>query len=441
MEDQSSRDRADADGQYDRFVRQALSEVYALMEFLSDHANPAISKDAAPSKEDLLERERSEPDLAQPTTLIQRAMLIGIKLRYETVVGENDAAFLVMARDLLNERAAPATGSSIVFTRLVMESKTAANTTSNYTRDQLSAASVLTKYVRSMTWGAVFLLFSVLVLSIGDILGQLSLSQHGVVTYVLPILCGLLGAILSMLRQFGKRSTARLLTPRDHQAFPSQAIVGVLTGALIGWFINSLARSAAETVVVPAATVVFASALSFLAANGVATAFASIDFSIGETARRLADVKSRAIGALQSATGFLEVFSALGAASEEAYGSLKFSDRVRMLSVELAVAAIYASGLGWFVASHIGELIPNLRRFGAMLIPSAFAQTATAAALSPGVIKLAILTSYSIAVIIILLASAYSALLRKPPLQSAKDILRLTLGFATGQITAAGFLS
>jgi len=76
-------------------------------------------RDAGSAKDGAVERERIEADLEHPTALIQRAMQIGKSLGDGNVTTD-DVAFLVSARDLLNLRAAPATGSSIVFTLLVI---------------------------------------------------------------------------------------------------------------------------------------------------------------------------------------------------------------------------------------------------------------------------------------------------------------------------------
>lgn len=123
------------DERYLSFVWQVMTDVYALIDFLSGRAKPSLASpayrryngaagrrhpDAAGSaKDSSVERERIEADLEHPTALIQRAMQIGKSLGDGNVTAD-DVAFLVSARDLLNLRAAPATGSSIVFTLLVI---------------------------------------------------------------------------------------------------------------------------------------------------------------------------------------------------------------------------------------------------------------------------------------------------------------------------------
>jgi hypothetical protein len=114
-----------------------MSDVYALLDYLSGRAWPSLaipeyrrhgdpaarsasgtSVSTAPDGS-LPERERIETDLEHPTALIQRAMQIGKSISNGNVSAD-DAAFLVSARDLLNVRAAPVTGSSITFTLLVV---------------------------------------------------------------------------------------------------------------------------------------------------------------------------------------------------------------------------------------------------------------------------------------------------------------------------------
>ncbi len=122
------------DERYLSFVWQVMTDVYALIDFLSGRAKPSLASPqyrrhsgaaalrnpdiADASKISLLERERIEADLEHSTALVQRAMRIGKSLGAGNVSAD-DVSFLVSARDLLNQRAAPATGTSIVFTLLV----------------------------------------------------------------------------------------------------------------------------------------------------------------------------------------------------------------------------------------------------------------------------------------------------------------------------------
>jgi len=131
-----------------------------------------------------------------------------------------------------------------------------------------------------------------------------------------------------------------------------------------------------------------------------------------------------------------QLWMILGNGMQAVYEEMTLIERLRFLSTELLLACLYVCAAGWFAWSHIG----SLRVFALLVVPSAFADAAGQSSSAPYGIKVAIMTMYSIAVVVVLLMSAYSALLRKPPLQSAKDVLKLTLGFATGQITAAGFL-
>ncbi len=125
--------------------------------------------------------------MEHPTALIQRAMQIGKSLNDGSVSAES-ATFLVGARDLLNVRAAPATGSSIVFTLLVISkihpSAAGKGPTANrshfiYTNEHLeAAASKLAIFVRRALWGMAVLLAFTLALSAYVAWGKLLLDTR-----------------------------------------------------------------------------------------------------------------------------------------------------------------------------------------------------------------------------------------------------------------------
>ena len=194
------------------FVWQVMSDVYALVDFLSGRARPSLAspqyrrRDSSPvrrnsdgtdnltvpSKASLLERERIEADLEDSTALIQRAMQIGKSLN-DGNVGADDAAFLLCARDLLNMRATPATGSSIVFTLLVISKihpqgggATSAVNRSHfiYANEHLeTAAAKLATFVRRALWSMFGLLLFTLALSTYVAWGKLLLDTRDAVLH------------------------------------------------------------------------------------------------------------------------------------------------------------------------------------------------------------------------------------------------------------------
>jgi hypothetical protein len=198
------------DDRYFRFVWQVMSDVYALIDFLSGRARPSLASpqyrrhdghaarrisDAsgtAPLKDRSIERERTEADLEHPTTLVQRAMEIGQSLR-DGSVSADDATFLVSARDLLNLRAAPVTGSSIVFTLLVISkihpergATSSAGSRSHfmYTNEHLEiAASKHAGFVRGALWSMFVLLLFTLALSAYVAWGKLLLDTRDAVLH------------------------------------------------------------------------------------------------------------------------------------------------------------------------------------------------------------------------------------------------------------------
>lgn len=201
--------RPDIEDRYSRFVWQVMSDVYALIDFLSGRARPSLVSpqyrrhdgpasrkfgeawpDSAPLTDKLAERERIESDLEHPTAMIQRAMEIGKSLSAGDV-NPNDAAFLVSARDLLNMRAAPATGSSIVFTLLVIRrihrhgkgsSPEGDRSHFAYTNEHLeTAANKLAGFVHCALWGMLVLLVFTLALSAYVAWGKLLLDTRDAV--------------------------------------------------------------------------------------------------------------------------------------------------------------------------------------------------------------------------------------------------------------------
>jgi hypothetical protein len=195
--------RPEGKARYLLFVRQVMADVYALLDFLSGRARPSLTSppyrrhngaaarrnpDANGTPRDsVLERERIEADLEQPTTLIQRAMQIGKSLG-EGNVSPDDAAFLVRARDLLNLRAAPASGSSIVFTLLVISKSSSRRSQKHLDEDRSHfiydgehleiAASQLAHFVRWALRAMVILLVFAVALSAYVAWGKLLLDTR-----------------------------------------------------------------------------------------------------------------------------------------------------------------------------------------------------------------------------------------------------------------------
>jgi hypothetical protein len=127
----------DAGPNHPRFIQYVMSDVYALMDYLSGRAWPSLeplprfarANDPPPHADvtdvsgcsnsdcDLIDR-----DLSDRSRLFCRAMRIGQELGSNPhEINPADAAFLIRVRDHLNVQASPATGSSIAFTIRAME--------------------------------------------------------------------------------------------------------------------------------------------------------------------------------------------------------------------------------------------------------------------------------------------------------------------------------
>lgn len=129
-----------------KFLNREAAEVYLLLDFLSGRADRSLRPTseeqagsllqdqllkAAPVVADSLiedarrrkdldeQRLRIEADLRDPTRLVVRTMQIQYPIGEGDADFEVNAAFLMRARDVLNTRAAPATGATIAFTSML----------------------------------------------------------------------------------------------------------------------------------------------------------------------------------------------------------------------------------------------------------------------------------------------------------------------------------
>jgi hypothetical protein len=128
------------------FLNREAAEVYLLLDFLSGRsdrslrptseeqagsllqdqllkANPPVAEDHAADTKDRqhLDQQRAqiEADLKHPTRLVIRTMEIKYPIGQSDENFEANAAFLIRARDVLNTRAAPASGATIAFTSMM----------------------------------------------------------------------------------------------------------------------------------------------------------------------------------------------------------------------------------------------------------------------------------------------------------------------------------
>lgn len=125
-----------------QFLNREAAEVYLLLDFLSGRSDRSIA--ASPDElgrallneqatkttvvddstvAEIADRARVEADLKDPTRLVLRVMAIKYPLVPDSSQFEADAAFLLRVRDVLNSRAAPATGATIAFTWMVLRER------------------------------------------------------------------------------------------------------------------------------------------------------------------------------------------------------------------------------------------------------------------------------------------------------------------------------
>ncbi len=130
-----------------KFLNREAAEVYLLLDFLSGRADRSLRPSSDEQGRSLLQdqllkstqtpsadedpeqqkrrkdaekgRQEIEKDLSDPTQLVLRTMRIKYPIVESDENFEANAAFLMRARDVLNTRAAPATGATIAFTSML----------------------------------------------------------------------------------------------------------------------------------------------------------------------------------------------------------------------------------------------------------------------------------------------------------------------------------
>ena len=410
---------------YGGFIGCVMSDVYALLDYLSGRAVPAIAPPvpfnarrrlstalvqnppapdgAAGCDKPALDAASLDDDLMDRNALLIRVMQIGARMR-SGPVDAADAAFLILARDLLNRQAAPVTGNTIAFTMRVMRELLgrgrpgdAAAIPSDYLIEDDSldqAAAALAGFVHRHVAGlwvlltltvllSTYVAFGKLVLdtrdavnrdfgnnisaivgetspraeapralmvsettfdlvdlvcgtdhppvslslscaqnhelrirkqNVHDLLGrwvplksfkglpdeessQWATTMIGVAgNYLLPVLYGSLGALGFVLRRLNRQLAEYLLTPRDLRASRIRIVLGVVTGACIGLFVNNSTGAATLTGLGGAAVTLSASGVAFLAGYGVEGVFRMIDGLIEHLFRTRDDPHGRTAG-------------------------------------------------------------------------------------------------------------------------------------------------
>ena len=114
--------------------------------------------------------------------------------------------------------------------------------------------------------------------------------------YVLPVLYGWLGALGFVLRRLNRQLADYMLTPRELRANYIRIVLGLVTGACIGLFVNNSTGAATLSGLGGAAVTLSASGIAFLAGYGVEAVFKVMDGFIDHVFRTNEDTRSRAAG-------------------------------------------------------------------------------------------------------------------------------------------------
>ena len=109
--------------------------------------------------------------------------------------------------------------------------------------------------------------------------------------YLLPVLYGWLGALGFVLRRLNRQLADCLLTPRDLRANHIRLLLGTVTGACIGLFVNSSTGAATLTGLGGAAVTLSASGIAFIAGYGVEGVFKMLDTLVNHLFRTTEEQK------------------------------------------------------------------------------------------------------------------------------------------------------
>lgn len=126
---------------------------------------------------------------------------------------------------------------------------------------------------------------------------------------------------------------------------------------------------------------------------------------------------------ISASHGHLDLLGNLTLMAKMTYGQLTVLQRVR------EGGHLLLGVFAWF--AYLAWTRPALNRLFASIIAPAYAQADQSSISLRG----AIISIFAVAITIVLVLSAYAALLRKPPLESGREFLKLTLAFASGVVS------
>lgn len=250
-----------------RRLKRDLAEVFLMLDFLSSHASgrdwsvnaPTVLTPNRPkSSAEPFWLEEIEASLENPTALVRR--ICAIK---EAIVRNDfsrdwlsDAAFLLRAKEILNDRASPATSTTIAFTAMVFNEsakdwwqESSEKESPDLERNPQDMAEIafpslrveaqrLSKSIRYVIPVTIaFVMMMVVVIagfaSVPSASPYRWLAEAAYSTAVLPALLGFLGASAAMLRRFQQLTAAHLLNPRERNSQTVEGCLGFLAGTTV----------------------------------------------------------------------------------------------------------------------------------------------------------------------------------------------------------------
>jgi hypothetical protein len=129
-----------------------------------------------------------------------------------------------------------------------------------------------------------------------------------------------------------------------------------------------------------------------------------------------------AVNIISASEGHLALLGNLALAGKMTYAKLTVLQRSR------EAGHLLLGVIAWF--AYLAWTRPDVKRVFALLVTPAYAQVdQTTVSL-----RAALVAVFAVAITLVLIMSAYAALLRKPPLEAGREFLKLTLAFACGVV-------
>jgi hypothetical protein len=286
-----------------KLLTRELAETLVLLDYLTSRPDSGRGWPYAPPNRSSVDSQAEKPspaqkieeDLASQTTLVRRIYAIRASLTgaVSEADGPSDAAFLLRAKAILSELAAPATSLTIGFTSIVF------NAPSGLGSDVVTPVAEVAfpnlkieaqRLARSVRW-SLPITIGFITLAMAAIVGLADtpldnpsgwlgtihwFAKAAYASGIVPAFLGLLGALASILRRFQQLAAAQLLYPGLRSKNLIDAWLGLVAGSGVGFLSTGMPLPGAQLALYAAA---------FVAGYSTEIAFSLLDLLIAQLSR------------------------------------------------------------------------------------------------------------------------------------------------------------